>query len=309
MSGPAFWLLVPFAASVVFGAWAPVAARRMPPRAATFLLSVGSSVVSGGTIVAAALVVALVGGETPVAAEHGHWSVHQLEAMQPFSTGVAVAAVAALILQAGALVHAAERHGRLLGRAWWTSHQATTALVVIDDPGPTAYAVPGWPGRIVASAGLLSAFDSTERRVVLAHEQAHLDGRHDLHLTAVALAAAVNPFLRRVPGACRLSTERWADERAAVAVGDRRVVAETIVRAAAAVPCPSPRMLTFGAARHHVVARVTALLDAPATHRPATELVMGATVLLTAVATALSVRDTKHLFEVAERALQVSAAG
>ncbi|MDE3202661.1 MAG: M56 family metallopeptidase [Acidobacteriota bacterium] len=303
MSGPALWLLVPFVASLVFGGLAPRLTRAMRPRTATFLLSVGSAVLSGGTVVATGLIVFFVASETPIAADHGHWSIRQLESSQPFGTAVAVIAAAILVAQGAALLRSGVTHGRLLGQAWWASHRATAALVVIDEPQPTAYAVPGWPGRIITSTGLLSTFSAAERRAVLAHEQAHLDGRHDLHLTAASVAASVNPLLAGVPAATRLATERWADETAALAVGDRRTVAETIARTAASAPPPGRQMLTFGAAREDTLQRITALLDPPPARHPVRGLALAAVVVVAVAATLLSAHETKNLFEIAERAL------
>ena len=63
-------------------------------------------------------------------------------------------------------------------------------LVVLDDVDHQAYAVPGRPGRIVVSSGLLRALTAAERRGVLAHERAHLRHHHHVHHTAAQLAAA-----------------------------------------------------------------------------------------------------------------------
>ena len=95
---------------------------------------------------------------------------------------------------------------------------------MLDDPAPRAFAVPGRPGRIAMSTGLLRVLRRDQRRAVLAHERSHLRHRHHLHQTAAVLAAAANPLLYRLPAAVALSVERWADEDAA-ATCDRRSVA------------------------------------------------------------------------------------
>lgn len=51
-----------------------------------------------------------------------------------------------------------------------------------------------------------------------------------MHLADIA--AAGNPLLRRVPAAVRLGVERWADEDAAAAVGDRRIAGRALARVA-----------------------------------------------------------------------------
>jgi hypothetical protein len=48
------------------------------------------------------------------------------------------------------------------------------------------------------------------------------------------VAAAANPILRRVVPTIKRSIERWADEDAAVAVGDRPLAAQALARAALA---------------------------------------------------------------------------
>src|SRR5690606_21997816 len=76
-----------------------------------------------------------------------------------------------------------------------------------------------------------------------------------------ALLRAVLPPLRPLSERLRLAVERWADEDAAEAVGDRALVARTIAKAALAhPPAPGPA----GAfADSGVVQRVEALLGAP----------------------------------------------
>ena len=43
-------------------------------------------------------------------------------------------------------------------------------LVVVDDPAPDAYALPGLSGRVVVSTAMLRALPAAERRALLAHE-------------------------------------------------------------------------------------------------------------------------------------------
>ena len=59
---------------------------------------------------------------------------------------------------------------------------------------------------------------------MFAHEQAHLRRRHHLYLLLTNIAAVANPLLWRLPDAVTEATERWADEDAAVEVGDREVL-------------------------------------------------------------------------------------
>jgi Zn-dependent protease with chaperone function len=105
-------------------------------------------------------------------------------------------------------------------------------LVVVDAHEPIAYAVAGAGGRIVVSTAMLRALASDERRVLLAHEAAHLRHQHHLYVAITDIAAAANPLLRPIARAVRRAVERWADEVAAAEVGDRRLAARSVANAA-----------------------------------------------------------------------------
>ena len=133
------------------------------------------------------------------------------------------------------------------------------AIRVVPDGPPLAFAVPGDPGTVVVGSTLLSALDEDEQTVVLAHEHAHLRCHHDRFLRAGDAAAAAVPILIPVARRIRFVTERWADEEAAEHVGDRRLVARAIAKAALLAAGEStalPAMASSGAA-----ARVHALTD------------------------------------------------
>ncbi len=126
-------------------------------------------------------------------------------------------------------------------RRWLPAHRdgaCAGGLLVVDDPTPAAVAVPGLPGRIVVSSGMLRALSTDERRVLLAHEQCHLDAAHWLYRFAVRLAAAVCPPARPLVSPCDQALERWADEAAATAIGDRRLAAQAVARAPSPVTAP-----------------------------------------------------------------------
>lgn len=53
---------------------------------------------------------------------------------------------------------------------------------VLDHATPTAYCLPGRRSRVVLTQGALAALPAGELDAVLAHERAHLRGRHDLLL-------------------------------------------------------------------------------------------------------------------------------
>ncbi|MGI8937604.1 MAG: M56 family metallopeptidase [Iamia sp.] len=99
---------------------------------------------------------------------------------------------------------------------------------------PTAYSLPGRPGRIVVSRGMLHSLRAQEREVLFAHERSHLSHGHDRFIHAADLASDIFPPLALLASRVRYATERWADEDAVVEIGDRRVVARAVARAALA---------------------------------------------------------------------------
>ena len=107
-------------------------------------------------------------------------------------------------------------------------------MAVVSIDAPHAFAVPGRPGRILVTRGLLAMLDGDERRVVLAHERAHLHGRHHWLRSATELCAAVNPLLIPVREAVAFLVERCADEHAATVTGSRELVARALTKAAMA---------------------------------------------------------------------------
>lgn len=112
---------------------------------------------------------------------------------------------------------------------------------------------------------MLSCLDGREREALLAHERAHLRGRHHLFQAVWRLSAAANPMLRPLAGSGCYVLERWADEEAADRVGDRSVVARAVARAAlAASGAPHRSLAATGGA---VPRRVKALLAAPPRQR------------------------------------------
>lgn len=86
---------------------------------------------------------------------------------------------------------------------------------------------------------MLAALQPAERRVLLAHERAHLAHRHALLVHAVTLAAVANPLLMPVRTTVTYLVERWADEYAAEAVDDRDTTARALARAAVAAYRPA----------------------------------------------------------------------
>jgi Zn-dependent protease with chaperone function len=295
---------LPLLFSCLFGVAAPVLARRLPPAVGTWLLSVGGLLAAAGSAAALALLGFTLVGQSPLLAARGHWSDTTLRQTYPVATPVALVALGALAVFTVRFAAAGLRRLTALRDAYRLAASLPASggeLAVIDQPGPQAYAVPGRPGRIVVSTGLLRGLDAGPRRAVLAHERAHLTHRHHLHHTVAHLAAA-NPLLRGLPAAVALSTERWADEAAAVTCHRDTVAAaltHTALRGARVLAAPS---VVLAAAATEIVARVQAL------RAPVPRLTLWRVALLVAllVATAATVleaaRETERLFELAQYA-------
>jgi Zn-dependent protease with chaperone function len=113
------------------------------------------------------------------------------------------------------LLDRAERSA-LLGEAG-----AKAVLRVLDGAVPFAYCVPGRAPRVVITDAALDTLDADELRAVLAHEQAHLDARHDLvreGFVALHQAFPVVVRSRQARDAVGLLLEMLADD-----AGRRRV--------------------------------------------------------------------------------------
>jgi Zn-dependent protease with chaperone function len=136
------------------------------------------------------------------------------------------------------------------------------ALAVIASDEAVAYTLPGRPGQVVVSTGMLRSLDAKERRVLVAHEQSHLRRHHHRYVRLTELAVAAMPVLSPLNARLRFAVERWADEDAAAEIGDRALVASAIARAALASR-PSPR-LGLAMADARVVERVQIMLADPA---------------------------------------------
>lgn len=68
-------------------------------------------------------------------------------------------------------------------------------VLVVDHPSALAYCVPGRRPEVVLTTGALGALDDDALSAVLAHEQAHLRGRHELVLTCADAAHVAFPWV------------------------------------------------------------------------------------------------------------------
>ncbi|MCX4746201.1 M56 family metallopeptidase [Kitasatospora sp. NBC_01287] len=289
-------LLIPFLA-------APAARRladALPPRPAAWVLGTTGVLLAGAS--AASLGLLAAGGllRIPAVAALGHISLPWLAQASPAALVAAWPAALALVLAGLLTLRTAHRqvtdlrraHAALApcpasdastrtGSSARTAASATSAisavsatsatdgppLAVLDDDRADAYALPGRPGRpgrIVVTAGMLRALPAPERAALLAHERAHLTARHHLFLAAAEYAAVLHPALGRLRAPLGFHLERWADECAARAVGDRALTARAVghaALAAARTPRPPRPGLAPAAATGPVPRRVAALLS------------------------------------------------
>jgi hypothetical protein len=311
-----------FYVPLVIPALAALAARpladRLPPVAATWLL-VGSSLALAATSSAVLGLLALSAlVRVPFVDAIANMSVQAISRGDTVSLPVAIAAGALLAAAAAAAGRALWRRGTAIVAAGRQARRLPGAgqVVVTEDDAADAYTLPGWPCRIVITSGMLRALSVPERQVLLAHERAHAGGSHYLFTSAARLAAAANPLLWPVAREVGYTVERWADEHAAAAIGDRPLTARAVARAALATSATPPArtgpvtalgMVTLGLekgsveGRHRfrrpslrgagpVPRRVAALLGPP----PRTSLLLlGAALALVAVS-GLSALDAAH---------------
>ncbi|MER5548310.1 M48 family metalloprotease [Streptomyces sp. NPDC002589] len=177
-------------------------------------------------------------------------------------------------------------------------------LCVVDSPRPDAYALPGRPHRIVVTTAMLRSLDGPEREALFAHERAHNDGGHHYFLAAAELATHCHPALRPVRETIRLAAERAADEAAAARVGDRRLIARAIARAALAGQAVRSERPDFApaATTGPVPHRVQALLAAPYAPRAGRSIagLLLACTAVSCVASAAGLADFHHRVEIAQ---------
>ncbi|MDF3298903.1 M56 family metallopeptidase [Streptomyces tropicalis] len=211
-------------------------ADRLDPRLATWLLTVGALALGGLGCAALGVVAAAGVVRLQPAAWVGHWSASVVRAGDTVTTVEAGAAAAILAAAVGAGARLLWRRMRALASAALEAAclPGHEQLAVVEDAAPDAYALPGLPGRVVVSTGMLDALGPADREAMLAHERAHLTCHHYAFVAAAHLAAAVNPLLRPAATAVTYTVERWADEYAAATCGDRRQVARAVGRAALA---------------------------------------------------------------------------
>lgn len=251
-------LVLPMLVAVAAAFAATWVQRRLRPDWATWALTV----LAAGSALAVtwALVVFAAGyaAEQPMLSDVFGWCTALFSSHDriPAPLGVAAwIALAAMAVSAGLRIRTRRA----------ASRQTHDDILRTDEA--VAFALPGKPGRVIVSTGMLDTLDSSEQRVLYAHERSHLRHNHHRFLGIAEAASAAVPILRPISDQVRFATERWADEDAVDEVGDRQLVARAIARAAVAASMtnapPEALALTGSGSR----ARVEALLAPPRDRR------------------------------------------
>ncbi len=213
----------------------------------------------------------------------GHWDnpdgllMSCLERLRVIALGRAgpvaqVVSIAALALTVASLIAVGMRFGRALSRmrsqtfahadgVRLVGRQIGNDVVVIDAPAPAAYCVVGRPPAIVVTTGALSALDQSQLNAVIAHERAHLKGRHAYLVAAVRGLTTALPTIKLFAGAAtHVSSllEMCADDAAARAHGRRTLLDGLLTLSGAATPNHG-----LAAAGIAVLARAKRLSDPP----------------------------------------------
>lgn len=137
-----------------------------------------------------------------------------------------------------------------------------TGVIVLDHPHPTAFCVPGDGGHVVLTQGALNVLSPAELGAVLAHERAHLSGRHHL---IVRLAAVLTSAFPRMPlfalalREIRRLVELAADDQA-LRGATPIALAQALLRLAAPAPARHPVTGTLGITGNATTERVLRLV-------------------------------------------------
>jgi Zn-dependent protease with chaperone function len=131
-----------------------------------------------------------------------------------------------------ALLHA--QTARLIGQP-----QPTLGAVLVEHAQPTAYCVAGRQPTVILTTGAVQALDPGQLDAVLAHERAHLAGRHHWLLAMAKIGREVLPFLplmRDAEAQVARLVELHADDAAIRARDPRLLATALVVLATAASP-------------------------------------------------------------------------
>lgn len=206
--------------------------------------------------------------------------VTTLHSIAAGETGVflQIGLVALTVIAGAALASLAWRWGRAVVRARSCTHRHASMArvvgrrmaghdaVVLDAPECAAYCVAGRPDTIVVTSAALAALDDDHLAAVLAHERAHLSGRHNLLLAATrGLATTLPGIALFTTAASEVATllEVCADD-VAVRRNDPRAVLGALLVLSSGASVPAAAM---GATGVGVLTRAERLAEPPSSGR------------------------------------------
>lgn len=299
-------IYLPLAASGLLCLFGARLGRWLPPATAVWLLSLTALVTALATGFVLSIAGFVVLAQVPGVAAFGHWSPHDLPMSGTVPTAAGVLAGLTVLVLLASCLHRTARTARDLATAAILCKRlgpSAARLVVVDDPRADAFALPGFSGKVVVTRAMLKALSAEERRVLLAHEMAHLRQRHHVYIVIAELAASANPLMRPLADAVRTAAERAADEMAADEVADRRLTARALARAGLAraatrsANCGAIPAAALAAVNASVADRARALLGPPPKRRPGLVVAVTAMMLIITASTLWTVHTTEDRFE------------
>jgi Zn-dependent protease with chaperone function len=138
--------------------------------------------------------------------------------------------------------------------------EPTLGAVVVEHPQPAAYCVAGRCPTVVVTSGAMAALEPGQLDAVLAHERAHLAGRHHALEAAARIGRQVLPFvplLRDAEAQVARLAELHADDAATCTADPRELATALVVLATPAQSTPAPAL---AAAATDAVQRIHRLL-------------------------------------------------
>jgi len=245
-------LVLPLLGTLAVAAIATSAHRRLPPRLATRLVTIALVLVALAALPTALVVAVAFLAHVPVIGTGFEWCAQAMGLHGSVPAWLGIPVVALIAIGAFRTFNLLRQHRELRLDESRPIHFARSHK-------PYAVTLPGRAGQIVISTAMVDLLDEDEQRIVIAHEQAHARYRHDRYLLTAELAAAALPPLRALARRVNYSIERWADEAAAAACGDRRLVAITLGKVALQTNPPA----VAGFSGLGVASRMGALLEPP----------------------------------------------
>lgn len=241
--------------------------RLVPGQRSSVLLIVSAMPLGIGLAMTAAVFTPWVGGQ--LVAAHCHGDLHcKTHVPTILSDPVAYASLGLATLFAGyVLCHLGRvllREMRLWHNLGTLTRQSLGDIVIINSIEPIAFSLGLFRPIAFISQGLIKQTSYDELQVIIQHEQAHGDRRDNLRAILASICTLGFPaaMRRQLLGDLRMAAEQACDGRAASALADPLLVAQTLIkvqrlslshRAADIVPC--------GFSHSNTAARVLALLQ------------------------------------------------